>query len=67
MRLLRLAVLINHSRPEQAPELPRLTAENDELIVAFANDDTPSLLMTDLEQEIAFQQAAGFSLRLAQA
>ena len=67
VRLLRLAVLINHSRPEQAPELPRLTAENDELIVAFANDDTPSLLMTDLEQEIAFQQAAGFSLRLAQA
>ena len=63
-RLLRLAVIFNHSRPEQPPAVPRLTARGDALTLGLVNDDDPSLLLNDLEQESAYQQAAGFSLTL---
>lgn len=63
-RLLRLAVLFNHSRPETAPELPALTAKHDTLSISLGDSDEPNLLSTDLEQEQLFMKAAGFSLQL---
>lgn len=63
-RLLRLAVLLNHARPEQPPAVPRLEARGDELRLWHAADEEPTLLGNDLEQEAAYQQAAGFTLTL---
>ncbi len=64
-RLLRLAVLLNHSRGEQPIVIPRLEAQGDALVLHLADDERDqTLLRTDLEQEIAYQSAAGFSLRL---
>lgn len=63
-RLLRLAVLLNHSRPEQAAPLPRLEAEGEALRLTLPGGEDPMLLLTDLEQECAYQQAAGFSLEV---
>lgn len=64
-RLLRLAVLINHSRPEQPPEVPRLAADGEALHLRVAGDDDPALLLNDLEQEIDYQATAGFTLTLS--
>ncbi|WP_404413705.1 exopolyphosphatase [Vreelandella aquamarina] len=64
-RLLRLAVLFNHSRPETPPELPRLTCKKDTLHIHLDASDEPTLLSTDLEQEQAFLKAAGFSLQIS--
>ena len=64
-RLLRLAVLINHSRPEQPPPLPRLVADGEALHLTLNGDDDPTLLLNDLEQEAAYQAAAGYSLTLS--
>ncbi len=61
-RLLRLAVLLNHSRPEQAPLPPHLEADGEALRLTLPGGDDPMLLLTDLEQECAYQQAAGFPL-----
>jgi exopolyphosphatase/guanosine-5'-triphosphate,3'-diphosphate pyrophosphatase len=64
-RLMRLAVLFNHSRPEQPPALPQLQALGESLHLRLA--DIPgdrSLLLNDLEQEIAYQKTAGFTLAL---
>lgn len=66
-RLLRLAVLINHSRPEQPPEVPRLVADGEALHLTVAGDDDPALLLNDLEQEVDYQAAAGFTLTLSRA
>lgn len=63
-RLLRLAVILNHSRPEQPPETPRLSASGDALTLDLGSDDDPALLLNDLEQEATYQQAAGFGLTL---
>ncbi|MEQ6889345.1 exopolyphosphatase [Halomonas sp. CS7] len=64
-RLLRLAVLINHSRPEQPPEVPRLDADGEALHLTLAIEEDPALLLNDLEQEVDYQAAAGFSLTLS--
>ncbi|MCL5425827.1 exopolyphosphatase [Halomonas sp. NPDC076908] len=61
-RLLRLAVLLNHSRPETAPALPDISADSENLIITLPPSDEPTLLATDLEQEQAFMEAAGFKL-----
>ncbi|HDZ48953.1 hypothetical protein LCGC14_0072750 [marine sediment metagenome] len=61
-RLLRLAVLLNHSRPETAPALPDISADSESLIITLPPSDEPTLLATDLEQEQAFMEAAGFKL-----
>ncbi len=63
-RLLRLAVILNHSRPEQPPALPRLEAEGETLTLTLAGEDAPALLLNDLEQEAAYQQAADFPLEI---
>ncbi|MCH4561960.1 exopolyphosphatase [Halomonas sp. EGI 63088] len=63
-RLLRLAVLLNHSRPERPPATPRLEARGDGLRLRLDGGDDQALLLTDLEQEAAYQQAAGFPLTL---
>ncbi|WP_447554119.1 exopolyphosphatase [Vreelandella sp. EE22] len=63
-RLLRLAVLINHSRPEEAPAVPTLGASEQTLTITLPTSDEPTLLSTDLEQEQAYMQAAGFALKL---
>lgn len=66
-RLLRLAVLFNHSRPETAPALPDISADSTSLAITLAASDEPTLLSTDLEQEQALMQAAGFKLLIKQA
>jgi exopolyphosphatase/guanosine-5'-triphosphate,3'-diphosphate pyrophosphatase len=64
-RLLRLAVLLNHSRPEQAIEPPTLEADGDALRLHLDKNETDqTLLIADLEQEVTYQQAAGFELVL---
>jgi exopolyphosphatase/guanosine-5'-triphosphate,3'-diphosphate pyrophosphatase len=65
-RLLRLAVLLNHSRPETAPSLPEISADSDSLTITLPASDEPTLLSTDLEQEQAFMEAAGFKLLIQQ-
>ncbi|RBI68544.1 exopolyphosphatase [Vreelandella sulfidaeris] len=65
-RLLRLAVLLNHSRPETAPALPALSADSDSLTITLPESDEPTLLSTDLEQEQVFMEAAGFKLSIKQ-
>ncbi len=67
VRLLRLAVILNHSRPEQPPAVPRLTADGETLVLALPGDDDPALLLNDLEQEAAYQRAAGYSLAVSRA
>lgn len=63
-RLLRLAVLLNHSRPEQPPGTPRLSTDGEALRLWLEPGEDPMLLVTDLEQECVYQQAAGFGLAL---
>lgn len=65
-RLLRLAVLFNHSRPEATPALPLLNVDSDRLTITLPESDEPTLLSTDLEQEQAFMQAAGFNFTVKQ-
>lgn len=65
-RLLRLAVLFNHSRPEATPALPLLNVDSDSLTITLPESDEPTLLSTDLEQEQAFMQAAGFNFTVKQ-
>lgn len=63
-RLLRLGVLLNHSRPESPPSLPSLRAKGDMLRIELPVSDEPTLLSTDLEQEQAYLAAAGFTLEV---
>ena len=63
-RLLRLAAVINHSRPEQAPALPRLQASGEALALHCDESEDLNLLLADLEDEIAYQKAAGLELSL---
>lgn len=64
-RLLRLAVILNHSRPEQPPAAPRLSAAGDTLTLDLGEGEDPALLLNDLEQEAAYLKAAGFDLILS--
>ncbi|WP_136247344.1 exopolyphosphatase [Halomonas borealis] len=63
-RLLRLAVLINHSRPEHPPATPTLSLDDEGALRLQLQGHQPSLLRADLEQETAYQQAAGLVLTL---
>ncbi len=63
-RLLRLAVILNHSRPEQPPTIPRLDAQGETLTLTLDGETTPALLLNDLEQEAAYQQAADLPLTI---
>ncbi|MBB3142276.1 exopolyphosphatase [Halomonas organivorans] len=63
-RLLRMAVILNHSRPEHPPALPELEVDGEALGLRLAVEE-PSLLFADLEQEIAYQRAADLNLALA--
>lgn len=63
-RLLRLAVLFNHSRPEQAPADLPVSIVDEVIEVALSPGDRDSLLGADLEQEAAYLNAAGYSLSL---
>ncbi|TFH88364.1 exopolyphosphatase [Billgrantia azerbaijanica] len=64
-RLLRLAVLLNHARPEQPPAVPHLSVRDEALHLRLDAAEDPLLLQTDLEQEAAYQDAAGFTLTFA--
>ncbi|MBF8222380.1 exopolyphosphatase [Halomonas sp. 328] len=65
-RLLRLAVLLNHSRPERAPEDFRLGADGETLTLALGSQlEEQALLSNDLAQERAYQEGAGFVLTIA--
>lgn len=64
-RLLRLAVILNHSRPEQPPDTPTLAADDEATLrLGLAEEQEPSLLLADLEQEVGYQQAAELTLIL---
>ncbi|MBW6390489.1 exopolyphosphatase [Billgrantia antri] len=67
-RLLRLAVLLNHSRGEQPTETPRLAVNDGEtlqLALVAGESDEALLLRTDLEQEASYQETAGFALNIS--
>ncbi len=65
-QLLRLAVLLNHSRPENAPALPEISASASAtgLTLTLPVSEEPTLLSTDIEQEQAYMAAAGFTLNV---
>ncbi|MEE3215946.1 MAG: exopolyphosphatase, partial [Pseudomonadota bacterium] len=63
-RLLRLAVILNHSRPEQAPAAPRLEVDDDTLHLHYEGGDEPGLLCTDLEREADYLASTDFALVL---
>ncbi|OHZ01300.1 Ppx/GppA phosphatase family protein [Salinicola sp. MIT1003] len=61
-RLLRLAVMLNHARPEQAIIDFRLACDGDTLHLTLPETRHQALLLNDLEQEAAYQKAAGLTL-----
>lgn len=62
-RLLRLAVILNHSRPEQPVRDFQLRAIGDALHLTLTRTlSDQALLINDLEQEAEYQRAAGFRL-----
>jgi exopolyphosphatase / guanosine-5'-triphosphate,3'-diphosphate pyrophosphatase len=64
-RLLRLAVILNHSRPEHAVIDFILVADGDALRLVLPEALAEhALLINDLQQEMALQQAAGFTFEL---
>lgn len=65
-RLLRLAVLLNHSRPETPFAFDALSADGERLIITLPAGDEPPLLRTDLEQEQAYLAATGFTLAISE-
>ncbi|MGP8290233.1 exopolyphosphatase [Vreelandella zhanjiangensis] len=65
-QLLRLAVLLNHSRPESAPPLPSISADEQSLTLTLPASEEPTLFSTDIEQEQAYLQAAGLTLKMIQ-
>ncbi|MGO3058773.1 MAG: exopolyphosphatase, partial [Halomonas sp.] len=65
-QLLRLAVLLNHSRPESAPPLPSISADEQSLTLTLPVSEEPTLFSTDIEQEQAYLQAAGLTLNVIQ-
>ena len=64
-RLLRLAVALNHSRPEQPPRDVTLRADGETLYVDLDQASDQPLLSADLEQEALYQRNAGFRLELS--
>lgn len=67
-RLLRLAVILNHSRPEQAVGTFSLSADGDDLQLTLPEELVEhALLVDELRQESDYQRAAGFTLRLDKA
>ncbi|RUR31501.1 exopolyphosphatase [Vreelandella andesensis] len=60
-RLLRLAVLLNHSRSENVSPIPVISAKGQALTMTLPASDEPTLLSTDMEQEQAYMTAAGFT------
>ncbi|MHB0776791.1 exopolyphosphatase [Halomonas sp. WWR20] len=65
-RLLRLAVILNHSRPEQPHMGGDLSIEGDKLILFLPETLRNPLLLSELEQEVDYQKAAGFELVIAE-
>ncbi|WP_374708161.1 Ppx/GppA phosphatase family protein [Salinicola avicenniae] len=61
-RLLRLAVMLNHARPEQAITDFRLDSDGDAIHIALPAEQRHVLLLNDLEQEAAYQAAVGQTL-----
>ena len=55
-------VILNHSRPEQPPAAPRLEADGETLTLTLLDAAPPALLLNDLEQEVAYQQAVDLPL-----
>ncbi|WP_136069013.1 exopolyphosphatase [Modicisalibacter radicis] len=64
-RLLRLAVALNHSRPEQPIMDFTLAVQGEALHLTLPeNLSEHALLLNDLQQEAGYQQAAGYELSL---
>ncbi|MEC8919263.1 MAG: exopolyphosphatase, partial [Pseudomonadota bacterium] len=57
-----LAVMLNHARPEQAIIDFRLACDGDTLHLTLPETRHQALLLNDLEQEAAYQKAAGLTL-----
>lgn len=62
--ILRLAVLLNHSRSRDDAALPRVRSDGQHYRLDFAKDwlKTHPLTLADLEQESSYFQTAGFKL-----
>ncbi|WP_227369047.1 Ppx/GppA phosphatase family protein [Halomonas sp. M20] len=66
-RLLRLAVIFNHSRPEQPIRDFTLHVEGEALHLSLSEELAErTLLLDDLRQERRYQKAAGFVLEVSQ-
>ncbi|TKD60839.1 exopolyphosphatase [Cobetia marina] len=64
-RLLRIAVMLNHSRPEQPVLGTQLSAKGDELRLSLAEEYRDhSLICDDLTQESSLQKASDMTLTL---
>lgn len=61
-RLLRLAVIFHHARPEQPVLDVQLHADDDALQLVLPESRLHPLLLNDLEQEAHYQHAAGMTL-----
>lgn len=66
MRLLRLAVVLNHSRDAHTVPMPTVRCDGDELTLRLPEDwlTEHPLTLRDLQQEQQYQQSAGFVLQL---
>ncbi|WP_110689007.1 Ppx/GppA phosphatase family protein [Salinicola endophyticus] len=62
-RLLRLAVLLNHSRPEQAVDDFQLDAQGETLTLTLPAARLHPLVLNDLEEEASYQRSVGLTLR----
>ncbi|GHB20213.1 Ppx/GppA phosphatase family protein [Salinicola rhizosphaerae] len=62
-RLLRLAVILNHARPEQAVTDIGFTCDGENLELTLPEARRQSLLLNDLEQESDYWKSAGYRLR----
>lgn len=67
IRILRLAVVLNHSREAYDVPVPSLSVEGDNLSIRMPEGwlDNHSLTARDLEEEIALQKQAGLEVALS--
>ncbi|OHV10486.1 exopolyphosphatase [Kushneria phosphatilytica] len=63
-RLLRLAVVLNHGRPDTPPPSVTLSAEDERLHLTLDASRYSALVIDDLGREQSFQKSGGFELEV---
>ncbi|MDF1764224.1 MAG: exopolyphosphatase, partial [Oleibacter sp.] len=66
IRLLRLAVVLNHSREAHEVPVPQLILNNDQFQLALPEGwlDEHPLTRSDLEEEVRYQEKANLALEV---